>query len=264
MCLVLLAHAAHPKYAVVIAANRDESHARATARAAWWDEGWLAGRDLAGGGTWLGVTRAGRWAVITNVREPGRNDPAAPSRGALVVRYLGQRGDGGDDLAAIVASGERHNGFNLLAGEDGGAHWGSNRGPAARSLAPGIYGLSNRLLDTPWPKVLRVKAAFADWCRRDGSEDLETAELFAMLHDRTEAPDDDLPSTGLAIERERLVSAAFIVSPVYGTRCSTVLTIGYDGNAHFTERTFDPEGRSMGDVEFRFALTRGLTASSAA
>lgn len=256
MCLVLLAHAVHPKYAVVMAANRDEYHARPAAPVTWWDEGWLAGRDLEGGGTWLGVTRAGRWAVITNVREPGHHDPKAPSRGALVVRYLGHRGDGVLALAEIVKSGARHNGFNLLGGEDGKAQWGSNRGPSARSLAPGIYGLSNRLLDTPWPKVLRIKAAFAAWCRKTGNEDARAAELLTMLYDRTEAPDDELPATGLGIERERLVSAPFIVSPSYGTRCSTVLTIGYDGGVHFTERTFDPAGRATGDVEFRFALAK--------
>jgi uncharacterized protein with NRDE domain len=190
--------------------------------------------------------------VITNVREPGHYNPAAPSRGALVVRYLGHPSASGVALREIVLAGAHHNGFNLLGGEPGVAHWGSNRGPALRALEPGVYGLSNRLLDTPWPKVVRIKAAFADWCALAGSEEAKTAALFAMLYDRTEAPDHELPSTGLGIERERLVSAAFIVDPSYGTRCSTVLTIGYDGAAHFIERTFDPSGQAIGDVEFRF------------
>jgi len=257
MCLVLLARSAHPQYAIVLAANRDEYHARPAARAAWWDEGWLAGRDLEAGGTWLGITRGGRWAVITNVREPGQHDPNAPSRGTLVVRYLAHPGDSEAAMREVVLSGERHNGFNLLGGEPGAAHWGSNRGPAARALDPGIYGLSNELLDTPWPKVLRIKAAFAQWCREERSDAAATADLFSMLYDRTEAPDAELPSTGIGLERERLVSAAFIVSPSYGTRCSTVLTIRHDGGVHFVERTFDPAGEATGDVEFRFMLGAG-------
>jgi uncharacterized protein with NRDE domain len=192
--------------------------------------------------------------VITNVREPGQHDPTAPSRGALVVRHLGHPQDSGAAMREIVLAGEHHNGFNLLGGESGVAHWGSNRGPAARALDAGIYGLSNRLLDTPWPKVVRIKAAFAEWCKQAGSEDARTAQMFEMLYDRTEAPDAELPATGIGIERERLLSAPFIVSPNYGTRCSTVLTIGYDGSVHFTERTFDPEGWTTGSAEFRFAL----------
>ena len=254
MCLAVVALGVHPRYAVVIAANRDEFHARPAAPAQWWDEGWLGGRDLAGGGTWLGVTRAGRWAFLTNVRDPAGFDPRAPSRGALVTRALVEPGAAAAVVATIVAASRGHNGFNLVGGDAADAHWGSNRGDGARALAPGIHGLSNHLLDTPWPKVVRTKAAVAAWCADAGDErDLEP--LFAILGDRTAAADSDLPATGLPLPRERLLSAPFIVSDAYGTRCSTLLTIARDGAAHLVERSFDPEGRATGDVDIRFSLS---------
>lgn len=254
MCLAILALGAHPRYRVVIAANRDEFHARTALPAHWWAEGWLAGRDLAGGGTWLGLTRAGRWALLTNVRDPARFDPLAPSRGALVTRVLAEPAAAMTTVPAVVAAGRRHNGFNLLAGDAGDAHWGSNRVDGARALAPGIHGLSNHLLDTPWPKVVRSKAAVAAWCAAGagGGRDLEP--LFEILRDRRPAADAELPATGIPLDRERLLSAPFIVSEGYGTRCSTVLAIGVDGAARFVERSFDPAGRETGEVDFRFAL----------
>jgi uncharacterized protein with NRDE domain len=251
VCLALVALGAHDRYATVIAANRDEYHARATAPASWWDEGWLAGRDLTAGGTWLGVTRTGRWALITNVREPGRHDPAAPSRGALVTRALADAAPSAEAVGRIVRDATRHNGFNLVAGTVRDAHWGSNRAEAPRALAKGVHGLSNAILDTPWPKVTRTKAAFALWCAR-GDADVDA--LFALLGDRGIAPDDELPATGIALDRERMLSAPFIVSPEYGTRCSSVLAIGYDGEARFTERSFDPAGRATVVVDERFRL----------
>ena len=260
MCLALLALAAHPRYAVVIAANRDEQHARPADPAHWWDEGWLAGRDLAAGGTWLGVSREGHWALVTNVREPGRQDPQAPSRGALVLRFLEHTGPAADRLQAIVAGGNRHNGFNLLAGNAGTAYWGSNRGPVCRALAPGVYGLSNQQLDTPWPKVLRTKETFARWCVQNEHHDAQGLEpLFGMLADTSGAPDADLPDTGVGLERERLLSAPFIVSASYGTRSSTVLTIAYDGVVSLVERTFDPDGHPTGGVDFHFPLVETAT-----
>ena len=251
MCLALLAIGAHERYAVVVAANRDEFHERAAAPASWWPEGWLAGRDLAAGGTWLGVTRAGRWGLITNVREPGRHDVAAPSRGTLVPSMLAETAPVLERLERTVAGAMRHNGFNLVAGTCREAHWGSNRTTTPLSLATGVYGLSNAALDTPWPKVVRTKAALTDWCER-GDNDLEP--LFGVLGDRAGAPDAELPATGLTHERERLLSAPFIVSAEYGTRCSTVLTIGHDGTARFVERSFDAAGRSIGVVDERFRI----------
>jgi uncharacterized protein with NRDE domain len=253
VCLALVALGAHPRYRLVVAANRDEYHARAAAPAAWWPEGWLAGRDLTAGGTWLGVTRGGRWALVTNVREPGRHDARAPSRGALVPSALADPAPPPEGLGRLVAGAARHNGFNLVVGHLRQAHWGSNRAAAPVALEDGVYGLSNAALDTPWPKVVRARSALAEWCRRSEGD---LAALFDLLGDRALAPDAELPATGLALERERLLSAPFIVSAEYGTRCSTVLTMEHDGTAHFVERTFDAAGRLTGSVDesFRVAL----------
>jgi uncharacterized protein with NRDE domain len=254
MCLAVVALDAHPRYTLVVAANRDEFHARATAPAHWWDEGWLAGRDLAGGGTWLGVTRAGRWALLTNIREPARYDPLAPSRGELVTRVLAAPGDAGRALAEVAGDGACHNGFNLLAGEDGGAYWGSNRERQTRALAAGIHGLSNDRLDTPWPKVVRTKAAVAAWCAAGGTDAAALERLFAILGARQPAADSELPHTGIPLARERALSSPFIVSGEYGTRSSTVLAIARDGEARFVERSFDPAGEPLGEVDFRFRI----------
>ena len=255
MCLAVVALRAHPRYALVIAANRDEFHVRASAPAQWWDDAWLAGRDLAAGGTWLGVTRAGRWALLTNVRDRTRHDPRAPSRGELVTRVLAASGSAAGVLGAIVGSGARHNGFNLLAGDTDDAYWGSNRERQARALAPGIHGLSNHRLDTPWPKVVRTKAAVAAWCAAGGEGALEIEPLFRILGARQLAADGELPQTGIPLARERLLSAPFIVSDDYGTRSSTVLTLARGGEARFVERTFDPAGRAAGEVDFRFRIS---------
>jgi len=254
MCLALLALRAHPEHAVVIAANRDEYHARPASPAHWWKEGWLAGRDLLAGGTWLGVTRKGRFALVTNVRRQGSYDAQAPSRGQLVLRFLGSDNPPEESMHAIVSDAHRCNGFNLLGGDTQSAAWGSNRGPASQGLMPAIYGLSNEQLDTPWPKVRRSKKALAQWCESADRNAQSIEALFEILADHTIAPDDELPATGVGIERERMLSAPFIVSATYGTRNSTVITIGYDGKARLVERTFDAAGERTGEVEFRFTL----------
>lgn len=251
MCLALFALDAHPHYTLVFAANRDEYHARPAVPAAWWDEGWLAGRDLKAGGTWFGVTRAARWAFVTNVREPSRHDPDAPSRGALVPAVLADAAPPTASVGRIVDSARARNGFNLVAGIGGEAAWGSNRVATTETLTSGIYGLSNAALDTPWPKVTRTKAALAAWCDA-ANPDIEP--LFAILADTTGAPDSELPATGIPLDRERLLSPPFIVSGTYGTRCSTVFTLRRDSAAHFVERTFNPRGAAPADVEYRFAV----------
>ena len=251
MCLALFALDAHPRYALVVAANRDEYHARPAAAAAWWDEGWLAGRDLRAGGTWFGVTRAGRWAFVTNVREPARYDPDAPSRGSLVPAVLADAQTPTASLERIVAGATAQNGFNLVAGDGARGAWGSNRAIASQMLPAGVHGVSNAALDTPWPKVTRTKAAMAEWC---STAESDIALLFAMLADTRVAPDAELPATGVTPERERLLSAPFIVSADYGTRCSTVLTVARDGAARFVERSFGPSGKALRDVEHRFAI----------
>jgi len=251
VCLALVALDAHPRLPLVIAANRDEFHARAAEPAHWWPQRILAGVDQVAGGTWFGVTAAGRWALVTNFREGVPRDPAAPSRGELVERAVT---DGGSPLAcaaAIALDGSRYHGFNVLVGDGDRAAYASNRTSGALGLGAGIHGLSNHLLETPWPKVVRSKARLAAWLAA-GEEAIEP--LFELLADRTRAEPAALPSTGVAPEWERLLSSPFIVDARYGTRCSTVLTIATDGGARFVERSFDPRGKVTGEASFEFEL----------
>ena len=252
MCLALVALDAHPRTPLVIAANRDEFHARLAAPAHWWADGTLAGVDLEAGGTWFAVTRDGRWSLVTNYREGIPRDPNAPSRGGLVVRALAEPAPVLAGAAAIAADGARYHGYNLLLGQVASAAYTSNRASGALALGPGVHGLSNHLLDTPWPKVVRAKERFAA-CLASEAVDIES--LFALLADRSQAALAALPATGIAPEWERLLSSAFIVDARYGTRCSTVLTMGHDGQAHFVERSFDAAGRLTGEAVHRFALS---------
>lgn len=260
MCLAALALAMHPRYALVIAANRDEYHARPAAAAHWWPQGFCAGRDERAGGTWFGVTRQGRYAFVTNVREPGRNDPAAPSRGELVPRLLTAPGAIADACAGVARDGAHYNGFNIVAGEIGRAYHLSNRRDDVVALRGGVHGIANAALDTPWPKVVRTREVLAHWCAR-GDDDLDV--LWAALADRTVAADESLPSTGIARERERLLSAPFIADPVYGTRSSTLLTITHDGEARFLERTFGADGIAGGENQHCFTIARSTSTQQA-
>jgi uncharacterized protein with NRDE domain len=267
MCLAIVALDTHPRYRVVIVANRDEFHARPAAPAHWWTSGILAGQDLIGGGAWFGVTRSGRWALVTNYREGIPRDPGAPSRGRLVTAALLDPSPPLLCAAAIARDGARYHGFNLLVGEltpqgesetreslpddRSTAAYVSNRASGAIALDEGIHGLSNHLLETPWPKLVRSKARLA--AALDGQA-LDTAAAFALLADRQPAEDAMLPLTGLSRERERMLSSAFIVSPDYGTRCSTVFTLARDGSANFVERSFDAAGNMTGEAAHAFTV----------
>ncbi|HVO87883.1 MAG TPA: NRDE family protein [Casimicrobiaceae bacterium] len=253
MCLAIVALDTHPRYPLIIVANRDEFHKRSAASATWWDTParMFAGRDLEAGGTWLGITPSGRWAFVTNVREPGRRDVQAPSRGELVPAVLANAHDVDDALRDLQARADRYNGFNLLAGEGRHAAWMSNRVDRVHRLAPGVHGVSNAQLDTPWPKLRRLKAGVAQWAQQ-GHDDPEP--LFRLLADREIAGDGELPRTGVPLEWERLLSAPFIVSEGYGTRCSTVITIDDRGRVRFIERSFAPDARRTTEVDETFSL----------
>jgi uncharacterized protein with NRDE domain len=256
MCLVAIAHRAHPDRPLVVAANRDEAYARPTRQAHFWDEHpqVLAGRDLEAGGTWLGIDRRGRFAAITNFREVGAHRNDAPSRGHLVGDFLCQDLAAEDYLRKVAAQAQRYNGFNLLLRDDTGLYYFSNRtqtaDPAPRRLAPGVYGLSNHLLDTPWPKVVLAKQRFAQAV--DAGEPLES--MMEILRDTEPAPDHVLPTTGIGADRERLLSPIFIASETYGTRCSTLIAISSAKRARFIERSFGAGGVSGDAVECRFDL----------
>ena len=238
MCLIAFAYRCHPRYRLIVAANRDEFYRRPTAPAAFWPEcpQVLAGRDLEQGGTWFGVTRGGRFAALTNYRDPAAQKADARSRGELVREYLCGGREPTAYLEQVRAAGGEYNGFNLLAGDGDGLWYCSNRGAALEEVSPGIHGLSNHLLDTPWPKVAKAKAGMAACLA--GPDDALPAALFVLLADAVPAPDVSLPDTGVGLAWERTLSPVFIASPDYGTRSSTVLLAGYDGRIRFFERTW--------------------------
>lgn len=253
MCLAVLALHALPGIPVLIAANRDEFHPRPTLPAAQWADapGLYAGRDGLAGGSWMGVTAQGRFALVTNFREPGRHLDPAPSRGALVEDYLRGSDSPQAYLARTHESDQAYNGFNLIVGDTRQAWYLSNRDGAPRPLAPGIYALSNHLLDTPWPKLARTKTAFTEVLGRTPQPDLPA--LFDALADRQTATDDEMPATGLPQDRERLLSSPFIVSPDYGTRASSVLVLREGGAGQLDERRFAPDGTVSGESRLAFS-----------
>lgn len=258
MCLLVLAWRAHPRYRLIVAANRDEFHARPSAALAKWPAregeigaGILAGKDLKAGGTWLGLDARRRFAVVTNYRDLQRSAPGAPSRGELIPRYLSQATGGREFLEALEPSAERYAGFNLLVSDADALWYASNRAqPFARQLPPGVYGLSNHLLDTPWPKLARVRHSFRAWL--DATPDPDPDELLGMLADsRPAAAHEPLPETGLPPEWERVLSSPFVLHPDYGTRCSTVLLIEPSGAVRLTERRFERTGAMSGETAIR-------------
>lgn len=233
MCLIVFAWQVIPGMPLLAAGNRDEFYDRPAQPAAWWNDHpeIYAGRDLIGGGTWVGITRDGRFAAITNFRAPSETRADAPSRGKLVVNYLAGRASPEEYIAQVAKDAHHFNGFNLLVGTHEKLIWFSNVGAGdernGKPLAPGIYGLSNGLLDSPWAKVVRTKAQFASLLCQGAPEDA----YFEMLTDTTRASDCRLPRTGVPIEWERVLSAVCIESPEYGTRVSTVVRLCADDNA---------------------------------
>ncbi len=231
MCLIVFAWQVVPGIPLVAAGNRDEFFDRPAAPAGWWDDHSqiYAGRDLRSGGTWMGITRDGRFAAVTNVRAPDEKRTDVPTRGALVADYLAGTAAPEEYVAALSGRASHYNGFNLLVGDRNKLVWFSNAGQDdernGKPLAPGIYGLSNGLLDTPWPKVVRTKAQFASLLCQGAPHEA----YFDMLSDTTRAPDCRLPKTGISLEWERMLSAVCIESPEYGTRASTVAQL-YAGN----------------------------------
>lgn len=245
MCTLLLAWQAHPALSLVVAANRDEEYARGTAPARFWADApeLLAGRDLVAGGTWLGVTRSGRFAAITNVREPGVRAPAsARSRGELVAGFL-LAGTVTPEAYLAGVTPDRYAGFNLVVGDRSSLWYLTNRSGTPERLAPGIHGVSNARMDTPWPKVVRGKAGLA---RLVGGGAVALADVQALLADPRPAPDEALPDTGIGLFGERMLSPLFIETPLYGTCSSTAVVITADGRAAFSERTTNPTAATSG------------------
>jgi len=254
MCLILFGWQQHPRYRLVVVANRDEFYERPTASAGFWPHApkILAGRDLGQGGTWLGVTTTGRFAALTNYRDGNVRDPAKLSRGWLVQEFLLGSKSPIEHLREVEARAEAYNGFGLVVGDGERLCFFSNRTSGMRDLAPGLYGLSNHMLDTPWPKVVRGKSILTQMLQSGDPLDADAA--LDLLADTTIAEDDLLPDTGVGMQRERMLSPIFVRGDVYGTRSSTVLTIDRKGEITLVERSFDKTGRITGTTTHRFAM----------
>lgn len=251
MCTVFIAWQARQGLPLIVASNRDEFHQRPTSAAAWQSDGlWFGGRDEKDGGSWLGIAKTGRFAVITNYRDPDNISQTAPSRGGLVRRWLE-----GESQAEFVAhleqEGQRYNGFNLLFGDHEQLYYFGSASESGRvaSLAPGIYGLSNGLLDEAWPKVRRGKQSFTELLTQDS---LDEATLQQLMANRDKAADVELPNTGVPKAWESLLSSLFIVSPAYGTRATTVVMVNDRAETRFVETRFDASGDVAGQTTQRF------------
>ncbi len=258
MCLLTFAYDVHPDYRFVFVGNRDEFYTRPSEPAHFWEQhpDFLAGRDSEAGGTWLGVTRNARFAVVTNYREPSVEPKKAQrSRGLLVTEFLTGSATAAEYAAEVFTKGDVYNGFSLIVADSDACLFLSNRDPAGpRQLGAGVYSLSNHILDTPWPKVERATRKMREFIAADVSTDA----LLDLLAD-TSASDEPLQQTGLEPEVERALSSMFVVTPTYGTRCATALTIGNDGQIQFAERSFDATGSAAGEKLFVFDVKESLT-----
>ena len=271
MCLILFAYNPAPQslaarapvtpYRLLVAANRDERYDRPALPAAPWTDApdIIAGRDLEQGGTWMGYSRRGRFAAVTNFREGGGRGAAPRSRGELVAGFLRDHTAAGDYVREVLKRGVEYNGFGLLV-EDGKELWFvSNRAAAPRRVEPGVHGLSNHLLDTPWPKVTTGIAAVREAAALPDAAQTVTA-LFEALGGRAIPSDERLPATGVGLARERQLAPPFIISDGYGTRASSVLLLPATGVAEFHERTWGPGGIPLGHGSHRIALEPAVTA----
>jgi uncharacterized protein with NRDE domain len=248
MCLIVLAWKADARYALLLGANRDEFHQRASAPAGYWRDSpqVLGGRDLKAGGTWLGVTRDGRYAAVTNFRDPRLQRNHVRTRGELAAAFLTGQDSPAAYAEAAYALRSVYNPFNLLVGNRSACWFVGSRDAGPRELGPGLHGLSNASLDTPWPKVVRSRQMLERVLEERSPEEA----LLAGLRDRSEAPDAALPDTGIGLELERHLSAPFIVGDQYGTRASTVLALRTDGSIRLIEQGYGPNGRNGERADF--------------
>jgi uncharacterized protein with NRDE domain len=242
MCLILFAHRFHPGYKLILAANRDEYYKRPTEPATWWTDApfLLAGKDLKAGGTWLGITKKGRIAALTNYRGPGSNKDGAPSRGSLVSDYLLSDFSPYEYIETLRQKSVEYSGFNLILGDMDTLYYYSNKikNNETIPLEPGLYGLSNADLDTPWPKIVKGKEMLKQ--RLFNKAEVSTETIFSILSDTEIPPDEELPDTGVGIDIERVLSPLFIKSSGYGTRSSTVLTIDQNNKVTLLEKSIVP------------------------
>ena len=252
MCLVVFAWKMHPEYRLVLAANRDEFHKRPAQDLHWWPDNpvILAGRDLQAGGTWLAVSKPGRFATVTNYRDQLSPHPGLRSRGEIITNFVGSKTP--VDTFVSSLAGDDYAGFSLLAADRNDLWYVSNRGDEPVQLAPGVYGLSNASLDTPWTKLVRTRDALRTLAT---TGEIDETALFRIMADRTEAPGADVEAGDLPFVLARALTAPHIVSAEYGTRCSTALTWSVEEKISVSERRFDAAGNSSGESRFSFAAT---------
>ena len=254
MCIIALAYQQHPDYPLLLAANRDEFFARQTAAAHWWqNHNLVAGLDLQAGGTWLGISRSGRVAALTNFRDPQAMRRNAPSRGKLVSDFLSGDESSEDFIARLMPDLAQYNGFNLLLFDRGKLFYVSSVEQRSEQLAAGLYVVSNHVLDTPWPKVERLKQGML---QQLAAPQLDAEMLFELLSDRQQPLDSQLPDTGVGLEWERRLGSIFVAAPSYGTRASTLLRIHRQRHAELLERSFNADGVAGDTRQFQFDLSQ--------
>lgn len=256
MCLLLIANKIHPEYKIIIAANRDEFYNRPALKAGFWEEkpGLLAGRDLEGGGTWLGITKSGRFSAVTNYRDFYKEQKQnAPTRGKLTTDFLLGSATPEEYSGELQEKADSYNGFNLIYGVIDNLFYYSNETDHVVKIEAGLYGLSNALLNTSWPKVSNSKKYISELIKE---KKVSNENLFNILADKKPAADNLLPDTGVGAEREKVLSSNFIKTPGYGTRCSTVILINNNDEISFTERTFKHDSEQVSEVKFEFNIER--------
>lgn len=255
MCLIAFAWKAHPDYPLVVAANRDEWHDRPAAAATWWDghPNILAGRDLKVGGTWLGISRNGRFAALTNFRDPSDRKSDAPSRGHLVSRFLIGTDSARDYLVVLRNDAPRYQGFNLLVGDGEALFYFSSRTEEILPVPAGVHALSNHMLNEPWPKVELAKSTMGAALQGQIGWDARQCLILDFLSNEERAPDGALPDTGVGLDWERILSPALIVTEKYGTRCSTVVGVASGGEISFDEYTREADGSIAGHASHRYS-----------
>ncbi len=259
MCLIIFAHQADARFPLIVAANRDEFYARPTQQADFWTDAGLpspllAGKDLLAGGTWLGMTASGRFAAVTNIRDPSQQEPRPHSRGELTRDFLQGTATPADYCQALATRLDDYAGFNLLVGDRATLCYLNNQTRQVEELVPGVYGLSNGRLNSPWPKVRKGRERLQELLLRDVTPD--TDDLLLMMRDAEQASDAELPDTGVPVALERTLSSAFIRNAErrYGTLCSTAILIDAQGGCRFSEQNFDENGAAGSAHHYRFTL----------
>jgi uncharacterized protein with NRDE domain len=255
MCLIVFANNVLEDYKLIFAANRDEFYNRPSEQADFWKDrpDLLAGKDLQAGGTWMGITRKGKFAAITNFRDLKNNRNDAPSRGELTLDFLVKDVTPEEYYNRLKSELNNYNGFNLILGNIDELYYFSNKTNGLQKLEPGIHGISNAILDTPWPKVEKSKRQLKHLIEQ---QNIHPWEILNLLDDTSPAKDEELPDTGVGLELERILSPIFIKSEKYGTRSSTIVTVDKNNNVKFVEKTYFANTGRFSNKEFNFTIEK--------